>query len=66
MARRILAPVTISVLHLPLGGLSAASTSTKRSAQLVNSVNFDKPLPVIRRWFNPSSLPSRSPSCTSL
>ena len=49
MVKLRLAPVTISLLHLPLGGLSAANTSMKRSAQLVNSVNFDKALPVIRR-----------------
>ena len=46
MVESELAPATISLLHLPLGGLSAASTKMKRSAQLVNSVNFDKALPV--------------------
>ena len=35
MAQLRLDPVTISLLHLPLGGLSAASTNMKRSAQLV-------------------------------
>ena len=52
MAQLRLGPELLSLLHLPLGGLSAASTSMKRSAQLVPRQSASRHPPMAQPVFS--------------